>query len=262
MLDAIPGRTLTHMIIGHSPSPMGKELPTLEVIAHRGIRDRYPENSLPAFEAALDAGADAVELDVHATREGAVVVHHDRLLPPAVDSPLAGRPIASISLADLDNFEIAPGVGLPTLEEVLQAIGARAAVYIEIKARDIEARVAAVISSVQDAAARCAVHSFDHRVVKRFASLAPHIPTGILEVGYPVNPSSLLEAADARDLWQSCEFVDEALITAIHSRGGRVVAWTCDDPAQWAHFRRIGVDGICTDRSAACASWLREIDES
>jgi glycerophosphoryl diester phosphodiesterase len=210
----------------------------------------------------LDAGADGIELDVHATSDGAVVVHHDPLLPPAVDSPIAGRPIASLSFAELDNFELAPGVGLPTLEEVLQALGARATVYIEIKARDIEARVAAVISSVPEAAARCAVHSFDHRIVKRFGSLAPHVPTGILEVGYPVHPSSLLEAADARDLWQSCEFIDEALIAAIHGRGGRVVAWTCDDPAQWAHFRRIGVDGICTDRSAACASWLRENDES
>ncbi|MDP9179777.1 MAG: glycerophosphodiester phosphodiesterase [Gemmatimonadota bacterium] len=241
---------------------MGKELRNPEVIAHRGIRDRYPENSLPAFEAALDAGADGVELDVHATRDGVVVVHHDPLLPPAVDSPIAGRAIASISLAALDSFELAPGVGLPTLQEALQAIGARAAVYIEIKARDIEARVAAVISSVPGAAARCAVHSFDHRITKRFATLAPHVPGGILEVGYPVEPSSLLEAADARDLWQSCEFIDEALITAVHSCGGRVIAWTCDDPAQWTHFRGIGVDGICTDRSAACASWLREIDES
>src|SRR5688500_8475668 len=191
MLDAMPGRTLTHMIIGHSPSPMEKELPTPEVIAHRGIRDRYPENSLPAFEAALDAGADAIELDVHATRDGTIVVHHDPLLPAAVDSPIAGRAIASIALADLDNFEIAPGVGLPTLEEVLQAIGARAAVYIEIKARDIEVGVAAVMSGVPAAGARCADQSLDPRAATTSAPLAPPAPRWRLEVACAVERSSL-----------------------------------------------------------------------
>jgi glycerophosphoryl diester phosphodiesterase len=250
------------MIIEHPISPEGENLRSPEVIAHRGIRDRYPENSLPAFEAALDAGADGVELDVHATRDGAVVVHHDPFLPRTVVSPIAGRPIASIMLTELDNLELAPGVGVPTLEDVLHAIGGRATIYIEIKAPDIEAHVARVLSGVPAAATRCAVHSFDHRIVKRFAPLSPQIPTGILEVAYPVDPSSLLSAAHARDLWQACEFIDEPLVTAIHAHGGRVIAWTCDDPAQWAWFRAIGVDGICTDRSAACASWLRELDET
>lgn len=261
MLDAILGRTLTDMIIGHRTLPMEKELQTPEAIAHRGIRERYPENSLPAFAAALDAGADGIELDVHATRDGVVVVHHDAVLPRAVDSPIAGRAIVSTEFSELSNFELAPGVGLPTLEDVLQAIGARAAAYIEIKAPDIEAHVARVISSVPTAS-RCAVHSFDHRIVLKFASLARGVPTGILEVGYPVDPSSMLAAAHARDLWQACEFIDAELVSAIHARGGRVIAWTCDDPTQWARFRAIGVDGICTDRVAACASWLRETDDS
>jgi glycerophosphoryl diester phosphodiesterase len=210
----------------------------------------------------MDAGADGVELDVHATRDGVVVVHHDQLLSPAVDSPIAGRAIASLSLSELEDFELAPGVPLPTLQEVLQAIGARAAMYIEIKARDIEAQVSAVIASVPAVASRCAVHSFDHRIVKRFGTLAPQVPTGILEVGYPVDPPSLLAAAQARDLWQSCEFIDEALVSSIHDSGGRVIAWTCDDPAQWAQFRDMGVDGICTNRTAAAATWRNEINES
>jgi glycerophosphoryl diester phosphodiesterase len=261
MLDAIPGRTLTHMINEHPPWLTGKKLHTLEVIAHRGIRDRYPENSLPAFEAALDAGADGIELDVHATRDGVVVVHHDPVLPRAIDSPIAGRPIASLELSELDSFELAPGVGLPTLEEVIRAVGERAALYIEIKAPQVEALVAQVISAAPTAT-RSAVHSFDHRIALKFASIAPRVPTGILEVGYPVDASSLLSAARARDLWQACEFIDDELVTAIHALGGRVIAWTCNDPEQWARFRSIGVDGICTDRSAACAIWSRETDES
>jgi len=163
-------------------------------------------------------------------------------------------------LSELENFELAPGVALPTLEEVLQAIGVRAALYIEIKARDIEAQVAAVLARVP-AATRCAIHSFDHRIVKRFSSLAPDVPTGILEVAYPVDPASLIAAARARDLWQACEFIDEALVTSIHGRGGRVIAWTCDDPAQWEQLLGFGVDGICTNRSAAAAIWRTDVED-
>jgi glycerophosphoryl diester phosphodiesterase len=97
--------------------------------------------------------------------------------------------------------------------------------------------------------------------VKRFTSLAPGVPTGILEVGYPVDPPSLVAAARARDLWQACEFIDEALVTSIHGCSGRVIAWTCDDPAQWEQLRELGVDGICTNRSAAAAIWRTDIEE-
>jgi glycerophosphoryl diester phosphodiesterase len=159
-------------------------------------------------------------------------------------------------------FELAPGVAVPTLQEVFHAVGARTALYIEIKARNIEAQVAAAIASVPAATPRCAVHSFDHRIVERFAALEAHIPTGILEVAYPVDPPALLAAAHARDLWQQCEFIDQELVTLIHGHGGRVIAWTCDDPVQWEHFREIGVDGICTNRSAAAAAWLSEITGS
>lgn len=255
-----PGRNVNAYHYPASDFARGKQLRIPEVIAHRGIRDRYPENSLLAFEAALDAGVDGIELDVHATRDGVVVVHHDPLLSPAVDSPIAGRAISSLSLSELEDFELAPGVALPTLQEVLQAIGGRAALYIEIKARDIEAQVVDVIQRVPTAT-RCAVHSFDHRIVKRFTSLAPNVPTGILEVGYPVDPPSLLAAAQARDLWQTCEFIDDALVTSIHGCGGRVIAWTCDDPTQWEQLREIGVDGICTNRSAAAATWRSELGD-
>ena len=235
---------------------MRKPTRALEAIAHRGIHDRYPENSLPALVAALDAGADAVELDVHATRDGVVVVHHDANLPPST-TPLSGRAIAAVGAADLATFELTPGVGIPTLEEILLALAPRAKVYIEIKASGIEAVVAAVLARVPSAATSCAVHSFDHRIVQHFGRIAPTIPTGILLVGYPVDAAAVLTAAAARDLWQSCEFVDADLVASIHRARGRVIAWTCNDPAEWNRLREIGVDGICTDRTAALVEWQR-----
>jgi glycerophosphoryl diester phosphodiesterase len=229
-----------------------------EGIAHRGVRDRYPENSLPAFQAALDEGVDAVELDVHATRDGILVVHHDAMLPASSKSLLAGRAIGALESSDLEAFELAPGVGVPTLEEVLQSVAPVARIYIEIKASNIEALLAELLRRLPEPARKCAVHSFDHRIVRNFGALAPAVPTGILQVGYPVDPASVLSAAHARDLWQACEFIDDELVGGIHSSRGRVIAWTCNDQADWKRLRDLGVDGICTDRSAAFMSWLRE----
>ncbi len=222
-----------------------------EIIAHRGVRDRYPENSLPAFLDAVAEGVDAIELDVHATRDGVVVVHHEPLLPKQPDSALAGRKISAISASELADFELTAGVHVPTLKDVLDSVIAQVGVYIEIKAPAIEPFVANLLATLPVASGKCAVHSFDHRIARKFAALAPGVPTGILEVAYPVDPASVLKAAHARDLWQQCDFIDEELVTAIQQAGGRVIAWTCNDVTEWRRLRELGVDGICTDRPAA-----------
>jgi len=207
---------------------------------------------------AVDEGADAIELDVHATRDGVVVVHHDPLLPGESDSPFAERAIAALVYDELSSFELQHRVFVPTLDEVLDALVPRTKIYIEIKAPNIETLVATSLAKISNAAEYCAVHSFDHRIVKRFRELAPTIPGGILMVAYPIDAASLLRAADARDFWQACEFVDNDLVRAIHGAGGRVIAWTGNDAGEWKRLRAAGVDGICTDRVAALVSSLRD----
>jgi glycerophosphoryl diester phosphodiesterase len=227
--------------------PMATSTPTFEAIAHRGVRDRYPENTIPAFQAALDFGADAIELDVHATSDGVVVVHHYFNLPVDNTSTHAGRAIADVTSRDLETFELTRGVGIPTLDEALRVICRTAKAYIEVKARHIESLVAQSITNVPGASEKCAVHSFDHRIVNRFA-LVSDVPTGVLIVGYPMRADEILHSANARDFWENCEFIDRDLITTVHASGGRVIAWTCNEPAEWDRLIDAGVDGICTDR--------------
>src|ERR671916_1175095 len=97
-------------------------------IAHRGAPREHPENTLPAFARALELNADGIELDVHATRDGVVVVHHDPVPRATPDDPrLAGRPIADLTYAEVEQFSVAPGVPIPTLADVLALIGDGAA---------------------------------------------------------------------------------------------------------------------------------------
>ena len=217
-----------------------------EIIAHRGLPRQHPENSLPGFAAALALGADGLELDVHLSADGVPVVHHDpHLGRPAVEgAPLSGQPIAGLTLAELRAHGLAPGVGVPTLEDVLELASGRATVYVEVKDAAAEPVVASLLAGRE---AWTAVHSFDHRVPLRTRRHRDSIPVGILSTSYLIDNVAPLRAAEARDLWQHWAMIDAALVATVHAAGGRVIAWTANDPAAIDALARLGVDGICTD---------------
>ena len=232
-----------------------------EVIAHRGTPRERPENTIPSFLRALEHGADAIELDVHGTSDGIVVVHHDPV-PRATSSrpELAGRPIARLTAAELATFQVAvvpppvaastgkanpdPGIAIPPLDAVLEAVGDRATVYVEIKARAIEE---AVVACIRRSRTQCAVHCFDHRVAMRIGQLAPDLPTGVLIAAYVLDPVRILGEAGARDYWLEWSFIDAELVRRVHDAGGRVVAWTVNGHADAAALAELGVDGLCSD---------------
>jgi len=220
----------------------------VEIVAHRGANREAPENTLPAFQRALELGVQGIELDIQLTRDGVPVVRHDPDLPPAPHEEHA-VPIASLTMAELRwRSEV------PSLDEVLDLVAGRCRLYIEIKA------AAAVESVVQRVRARhswCAVHSFDHRTVAQAASLAPELSTGILLVSYLVDVVSAMRAARARDLWQQADFIDRALVERVHDAEGRVVAWTVNDVDRARALSKMRVDAICTDTPGELLAALR-----
>jgi len=223
-----------------------------ESISHRGAHDTLPENSIPAFLRAFELGADAIELDVHATRDGVVVVHHDPVLKDGREPAREKRAISELSSSELAQFELDGGVRIPTLHDVLDAVPADARVYVEVKARNIEPLV---VRCIRESAVDCVVHSFDHRIVQTVKMIFPAIRTGVLEVARHVDPSVTLVATGAQDLWQEKEFIDEDLVARVHSHNARVVAWTANDSEQWKTLRAMGVDAICTDRIGELAAF-------
>ena len=214
-------------------------------IAHRGAPRERPENTLPSFARALELGADGIELDVHATRDGAVVVHHDPV-PRATtsDRRLAGRPIAELTYEELQTFSVAPGVAIPTLADVLTLVGDAAVVYVELKGVAIERPV---IDVILKSTTRCAVHSFDHAAVARARTLAPDLRRGLLFDRRPADPAAAMEAAGALDAWPKWTLVDQSFVDAVRRIGGTVIAWTVNDAAAARHLASLGVGGICTD---------------
>ena len=221
-----------------------------EIIAHRGASREQPENTLAAFRRALELGGDAVELDVHLTQDGVLVVHHDAVPAAAPNSALAGRAIGTLTAEELAGFRVR-GEPVPILRDVVEALGLELTVYCELKGPGTAGPAARFLAG---AAGQHAVHSFDHRMVAEAGAMAPAVARGILEVSYHIDPVAALISADARDLWQQWELIDDNLVNAVHAEGKRMVAWTVNDAAVMARLAGLGVDGLCTDDVALARS--------
>lgn len=219
---------------------------TPSLVGHRGAPREAPENTLPAFARALEQGADAIELDVHATADGVVVVHHDAV--PRARTP-DGKParaaIASTALAELRRLTVGTTERIPTLAEVLDLVGRRAIVYVEIKGQTIEPLVA---DAVRQAAAECAVHSFDHGAIDRMRAIAPEIPRGLLfDAGMAADLGGAARRHGARDLWPHWSLVDDRTMRDARAAGTRVIAWTVNEGGLATRLAALGVDALCTD---------------
>jgi len=210
------------------------------VIAHRGASGYEVENSLAAFRAAAALGADAVELDIHETADGAFVVHHGNMV--------AGRHISQCSLLELRGHVLPNGEPLPMLEEALSVILPHQMAYVETKkiSPQNDARLSDIIDE-SPTPPRVALHAFDHRIIQRFAARRPHTRRGIISASYPVNPVRCMADADAQILWEEWPFIDEALVRSVHTAGMSIYAWTVNDREQMDRLLRLGVDAIVSD---------------
>lgn len=211
------------------------------VIAHRGASAVEVENSLAAFRAAGALGADGVELDVHAASDGPLFVHHDETIDGT-------HHIAHTTAVRVRERRLANGEPIPTLEEALVACSPLR-VFIEVKslAPSFDERLLAVLDGGPHPP-HYAVHSFDHRIVRRLAQRRPALPCGVLNVSYLVRPLAALDDALATALWQECRLVDAELVATVHHAGGVVYAWTADTPDLIRRLLATGIDGLCTNR--------------
>jgi len=227
----------------------------IEIIAHRGASKDRLENSRAAFELALEQGCDGIELDVHATEDGVVVVHHDAQLASSHDGSTVS--IATSRWADLEMLRLSNGERIPTLDETLEMTAGRAIAYIEVKGSGIERQVADCLWRHEQA--RAAVHSFDHRIPLRVRALRPSLPIGLLSASYPVDMAGFIGTASADSLWQQSSLIDEALVGDVMRLGSRVIAWTENDAGRSAELMRMGVYGICTDTPARLRTALERL---
>lgn len=250
--------------------------------AHRGASARAPENTLEAFRLGVEAGAGGLELDVHMTRDGEVVVIHD----PTVDRTTSGSgAVAEMTLGQLRRldagYRFSPdggatyphrgvGVRVPTLAEVYEEFP-EACVNIEMK-EEQPGIGGAVLRVVRGAGAqeRTLVVSARHGGVRRFRGLSGgEISTGASRpeiAAFYLWSRSRLEglcrpAYDALQVpveHRGRPLVTPRFLEAAHRRGVRVDAWTINEPREMRRLLDLGVDTIMTDRPGELARVLAE----
>lgn len=223
------------------------------IYAHRGDSVNYPENTLLAFQMAMESGAYGVELDLHATSDGAVVVIHDRSL----ERTTSGRGyVDEQPLAAVREVDAGSGEGVPTFAEVLDLVGDRLHFDLEVKQPGIEAEVLEVLSAYP--AVRWAISSFEWEILKRFHALAPEAE--LWPLAMHVN-EALLDVA--RNLDSPCVAVAAGAYTAASARvigeaGLAAMVWTVNEPDEALRVRELGAAALCTDTPRAMVALFAE----
>jgi len=220
-------------------------------MAHRGASGTFPENTLSAFRAAIDAGADMCELDVQLTRDGAVVVIHD----DTVDRTTDGKgEVAELTLAELKKLDAGAhfkdgalkGERIPTLDEVFAVTSGRCGLNIELKAGGLEHQVAQTMQA-RGAFTDTIVSSFEWEYLKKIQQLHFNIRIALLAEDKPVDLMMNAVAMRAHAINPSWDMVTADLCKAAHERGLKVYTWTVDADARMRALIEFGVDGIMTN---------------
>jgi len=227
--------------------------------AHRGARRQAPENTLPAFERAVELGADGIELDVHLSADGVPVVIHDFDVDKTTDGTGA---VAKKTLAELRELDAGAhfspqfaGTRIPTLMEVFEAVGNRVLINIELKSYGSSPQLAqAVIDQVGafNLIGRVLISSFSPFVLRQVRRLRPELPVGYLYA--PDLPLPLAKGWLARPVIGVHEarhphfsMVDERYMDWARKNRYRVNVWTVNEPSDIERMRRLGVDMIISD---------------
>jgi glycerophosphoryl diester phosphodiesterase len=233
------------------------------VVAHRGASVEQPENTIEAFEAAIDAGADAVEFDVRMTADGHAVVMHD----PDVSRTTDGRGlVSSMTLQELRRLRVElPGggaAGVPALKEALECLSGRAAADIEIKnlpgepgfTVDRELAIEATLDALDAVSfpGYVIVSSFNPASIAHSRRFRPDVPTGLL-AGFDVEAADALARATADGHPWVLPFVSKALDAddgfsdRVHEGGALLGVWIADDPETARRLFDIGADAVATN---------------
>ena len=250
------------------------------VHGHRGARAMRPENTLPAFEYAIVAGVDFLELDMAVTKDNVLVVSHDPILEaPVCKGPTEKAVIHELTLAQLREYECGvgnpnfpkqlaiPGTRVPTLDQVFNlARGNNVQFNIETKifadhpelTPSPEEFCRLVLAKVRKhhLESRVILQSFDFRTLHAMKKMDPSIRLSALYTGPPKDFVAIASEAGAGIISPEYRLVTPQQVQAAHAAGVEVVPWTSNKPEEWDQLIASGVDAIISDDPAALIAHL------
>lgn len=219
-------------------------------IAHRGASGYEPENTIRAFEKAIELGADMVELDVHFSCDGHLIVMHDA----SVDKTTNGSGyIKDLTLQQLKTLDAGKGEQIPTLQEAIDCVKGRCGLYIELKGEYTERPVAELIreNAMQNAVI---IASFDRNKVREVKELAPELETSVLDGDKDTDWVTIAKEAKADCIhfcWERYpsphKLLTEEVMNKASANGLKVIIWHEERPEEIRAIIKHDIYGICSN---------------
>ncbi|MER6224425.1 glycerophosphodiester phosphodiesterase [Streptomyces sp. 900105755] len=210
-------------------------------IGHRGVMGVEPENTLRSFVAAQQAGLDLIELDLHLSKDGALVVMHDAEVDRTTDGT---GPIAEKTLEELRGLDAGRGERVPVFEEVLDAV--RTPLQAEIK--DVAAaRALAEVMQRRDLVSRVEVSSFHDEAVAEIARLVPGVRTALIASRYGTDVVERAQEAGAATLCLNIRRLTLEVVEHARKADLRVIGWVVNTQDELRLVRALQLDGATTD---------------
>ncbi|MFJ7071503.1 glycerophosphodiester phosphodiesterase [Streptomyces sp. NPDC098781] len=210
-------------------------------IGHRGVMGVEPENTLRSFVAAQQAGLDVIELDLHLSKDGALVVMHDTDVDRTTDGTGA---IADKTLAELRALDAGRGERVPVFEEVLDAV--RTPIQAEIK--DVAAaRALAEVMNARDLAPRVEVSSFHDDAVAEIARLVPGVRTALIASRFGTDIVDRAVEVGAATVCLNIRRLSLEVVERARKADLRIIGWVVNTQDHLRLVRALELDGATTD---------------
>ncbi|MDP4143997.1 MAG: glycerophosphodiester phosphodiesterase [Bacillota bacterium] len=222
----------------------------IKVIAHRGRCSGEPENSLSAINSSINTKVDYAEIDVQETRDGVVVLMHDKNLKRLTG---VNKNVDQLNFSQIEKLNIASSAHgndiekIPTLDEVIKQCKGKLNLIIEIKlysnTADLTNKVVKIIEN-NNFVSQCKIHSYSYRVLLNVKQLNSNIQTGYI-IYRPISNLSSLNV----DFYSVQEnMITKEMVSDIHNGNKEIYAWTVDKTVNMNKLLKLNVDGIITDK--------------
>ncbi|MFE9994608.1 glycerophosphodiester phosphodiesterase [Streptomyces avermitilis] len=210
-------------------------------IGHRGVMGTEPENTLRSFVAAQRAGLDLIELDLHLSKDGALVVMHDAEVDRTTDG---SGPIAEKTLAELRTLDAGRGERIPVFEEVLDAVSAP----LQAEIKDVAAaRALAEVMNRRDLVARVEVLSFHDAAIAEISRLVPGVRTALVASRYGTDVVDRATAVGATTLVLNIRRLTLEIVEHARKADLRIIGWVVNTQDHLRLVRALQLDGATTD---------------
>lgn len=233
------------------------------VVGHRGAMSLVLENTIESFTLAEQLGCHELELDIRPTRDGRIVVVHDRDLDRLVASA-EGQGLGDVSAltwSEIRAVQLRDGHRVHTLEEVYEATSAR--LQVEIKDPDVVPLLVEFAAKFPDVGHRVRLTGFDPEALVRARDLVPQIPRGIIvhelpvEGRHPEGLDSLLERTGSSVFHCGWNGLTSETVREQQHQGRRVHVWPVDSPSRMQQALELGADGTTVDDPEQAMDWYR-----